>query len=72
MSNNATVVETIDLASKAGGHITVATINEPYGAGSETIVSIGVSLKNSGPDWKVHIPVSNIDALVAALQKAKA
>jgi len=71
MSNNVKVVETIDLASKIGGHITVATIDAPYGAGSESVVSIGVSLKDSGPDWKVHIPVSNIDALIAALSKAK-
>lgn len=72
MSNNVKMVDSIDLASKNGGHITVATISEPYGAGSENVVSIGVSLKDSEPDWKVHIPLSNVDALIAALQKAKA
>ena len=72
MSKQTNVVETIDLASKAGGHITVATIDEPYGEGSEKVVSIGVSLRDSGPDWKVHIPASNVDALILALQKAKA
>ena len=71
MSATAKIVETIALASKEGGEITVATIEKPYGANSEDVVSIGVSLKASGPDWKVHIPVSNIDALIAALQKAK-
>ena len=71
MSKEANVIASIDLASKAGGHITVATIDAPYGNGSEKVVSIGVSLKDSGPDWKVHIPVSNVPALIEALNKVK-
>jgi len=71
MSSNAKIIDSIPLASKDGGEITVATIEKPYGENSENVVSIGVSLKSSGPDWKVHIPVSNVDALIAALQKAK-
>jgi hypothetical protein len=69
MSNSANIIETIELTSKVGGHITVATIDSPYGAGSEKVVSIGVSLKDGEPDWKVHIPVSNVAALIEALKK---
>ena len=71
MSNSANLIETIELASKSGGHITVATIDKPYGANSEKVVSIGVSLKDNGPDWKVHIPLSNLPALIEALKKAQ-
>lgn len=72
MPNSAKLVENIDLASKSGGHISVATIEKPYGPDSESVVSIGVSLKDGGgPDWKVHIPMSNVDSLIQALQKAK-
>lgn len=55
------------------GVVSVAHINEPYGEGSEPVVSIGISLKGNAlePEWKVHIPYENIDDLIEALQLAK-
>jgi hypothetical protein len=48
-------------------------VSEPYGAKSEPVASIGISLQAGAaePDWKVHIPKSNIDDVIAALQEAK-
>ncbi len=67
------LIKEIPLASTENGIITVATVNEPYGEGSEPVVSIGIwlSKSNEEPDWKVHVPKSNIDALIEALQEAK-
>jgi hypothetical protein len=55
------------------GRITIGFIEEPYGVGSETVVSIGISLKSNAdePDWKVHIPKANIDDVIEALIEAK-
>ncbi len=55
------------------GVVSVAHINEPYGEGSEPVVSIGVSLDGNilSPKWRVHIPYENIDDLIEALQIAK-
>jgi len=55
------------------GKITVTTIAQPYGPKSESVASIGISLKADAdePDWKVHIPKANIDQVIEALQKAK-
>jgi hypothetical protein len=37
------------------------------------VASIGISLQanTEEPDWKVHIPKANIDAVISALQEAK-
>jgi len=66
-----TQIETIQLAGTKEGTISVANITEPYGAGTHTVTSIGISLVGNDVEWKVHIPQQNIDALIAALQKAK-
>jgi hypothetical protein len=69
-------VSPIDEMTLAGtkGKISVSTIAQPYGPKSESVVSIGISLKTDTdePDWKVHIPKSNIDQVIKALEKAKA
>ncbi len=67
------IVEEIALSGTNEGTITVAVLEEPYGAGSASVASIAVSLQKnaSEPDWKVHIPADNIDALIAALTEAK-
>jgi hypothetical protein len=72
MSNN-TEITTMDLAGTDNGKITVSVISEPYGEGSESVASIGIALQSSAdePDWKVHLPKANIDAVIEALQKAK-
>ena len=74
MSGKNTVLNTFKLAGTKGGTISVSDIQEPYGKGSESVVSIGISLKGNveEPDWKAHIPYENLDDLIAALTEAKA
>jgi len=73
MSEILTPIDEITLSGTKDGKITIATVAEPYGANSEPIVSIGISLQANAdePDWKVHIPKANIDAVISALQEAK-
>jgi hypothetical protein len=72
MSGTTTAIDEMTL-SGTKGRITVTTIAEPYGPKSESVVSIGISLKSdaSEPEWKVHIPKANIDQVIEALEKAK-
>ncbi len=74
MSGKVTEIAQMNLSGTKDGKITVTTIEEPYGAGSESVASIGIALQANAeePDWKVHIPKANIDAVIDALQKAKA
>jgi len=74
MSGKVTEIAEMNLSGSKDGKITVTTIEEPYGAGSDSVVSIGIALQANAeePDWKVHIPKANIDAVIEALQKAKA
>ena len=64
---------TISLNSTKKGVISVTKIERPYGEDSAPVASIGISLQagSEGPDWKVHIPKANIDAVITALQEAK-
>ncbi len=73
MSGKVTEIAQMNLSGTNDGKITVTTIEEPYGTGSESVASIGIALqaKAKEPDWKVHIPKANIDAVIDALQKAK-
>ena len=73
MSGKVTEIAQMTLGSTENGKITVTTIEEPYGAGSESVASIGIFLQanTDEPDWKVHIPKANIDEVIEALQKAK-
>ena len=66
-------ITTIALEGTKNGVITVTKIDEPYGAGSGTVASIGVSLSGdaTNPEWKVHIPLANIDAVIEALKTVK-
>ena len=72
MSGTVTKIDEMTLAGTKG-KITITTIKEPYGANSESVVSIGISLKADAdePDWKVHIPKANIAQVIEALQKAE-
>jgi hypothetical protein len=72
MSGTTTAIDEMTL-SGTKGKITITTIAEPYGQKSESVASIGISLKAdaSEPEWKVHIPKANIDQVIEALQKAK-
>ena len=73
MSGTVTNIAEMDLSGTKDGKITVTTVLEPYGVKSESVASIGISLQSGAaePDWKVHIPKANIDAVIAALQEAK-
>jgi len=53
--------------------ITIAEITEPYGEGSETVVSVGSTLKGDidNPSWKVHVPVYMVDQIIDALNDIK-
>jgi len=73
MSKNTHEITTIALSGTKNGKIEVATLQEPYGPKSESVASIGIFLSGGSdePDWKVHIPKENIDAVIAALDEAK-
>ena len=65
--------KTIALSGTKKGVISVAKIDEPYGAGSGTVASVGISLAGNAnePEWKVHIPLDNLDEVIAALTALK-
>ena len=65
--------KTIALSGTKKGVISVRKIDEPYGAGSASVASIGISLKgdDENPEWKVHLPMDNLDAVIHALEALK-
>jgi len=73
MSGKVTNIAELNLNGTKDGKITISTIEQPYGANSESVASIGIALKSnsSEPDWKVHIPKANIDDVISALQEAQ-
>jgi len=72
MSGTVTKIDEMALAGSKG-KITITTIAQPYGPKSENVASIGISLKadTDEPEWKVHIPKTNIAQVIEALQKAE-
>ena len=65
--------KTIALSGTKNGVISVTKLENPYGEGSGTVASIGISLNGeaSNPEWKVHIPLDNLDDVIIALQELK-
>jgi hypothetical protein len=65
--------KTIALSGTKKGVISITKIEKPYGENSDTVVSIGVSLagNETEPEWKVHIPLNNLDEVIAALGELK-
>lgn len=63
----------IPLEGTKNGVISVTKIDEPYGPKSATVASVGISLSGDteNPDWKVHLPMGNLDAVISALQALK-
>jgi len=55
------------------GIISIMKIDEPYGKGSGSVASISISLAGlaDAPDWKVHIPLDNLDEVIKELQDLK-
>ncbi len=65
--------KTIALSGTKNGVISITKINEPYGKGSGTVASVGISLSGEAenPEWKVHIPLNNLDEVIKALSELK-
>ena len=65
--------KTIALDGTKDGVISITKIDEPYGEGSNPVASIGISLSGDAqnPEWKVHLPLKNIDDVIAALEALK-
>ncbi len=65
--------QTIALDGTKNGVISVTKLEEPYGKGSGTVASVGISLSGDAenPEWKVHLPMTNLDDVIAALQALK-
>jgi len=63
----------IPLSGTKNGVISITKIDEPYGKGSATVASIGISLSGDAenPEWKVHIPLENLDEVMEALSELK-
>jgi len=65
--------KTIKLSGTKKGVISITKLDEPYGPGSHSVASIGISLagKENEPEWKVHIPLENLDEVIKGLQELK-
>ena len=63
----------IALSGTKNGVISVTKIEEPYGKDSGTVASIGISLagNSENPEWKVHLPMDNLDEVIKALTALK-
>ena len=64
-------VEKIPLANTKNGFISITSVEEPYGKDTDTVASIAISLNGEDIEWKVHIPMENLDAVIASLQNLK-
>jgi hypothetical protein len=65
--------KTIALSGTKNGLISITKLENPYGDGSATVASIGISLNGdaNNPEWKVHIPLDNIDEVIERLKELK-
>ena len=63
--------KTIALHGTQNGVISVTKLENPYGENSGTVASVGVSFSGeaNNPEWKVHIPLENLDEVIKALQE---
>jgi len=61
----------IPLSNSKKGFISVTTIDEPYGKDSHKVASIAISLNGEDIQWKVHIPLDNLDEVISELQSLK-
>ncbi len=63
----------IDLHGTKKGIISITKLNDPYGPNSGSVASVGISLSGDEEnlEWKVHIPIQNLDDVIKALQELK-
>lgn len=66
-----TKISEIALHGTKKGLIIVSDITEPYGTGTNDVVSIGVALNGKDVEWKSHIPYENLDEVIAQLIVAR-
>jgi hypothetical protein len=66
--------DVIKLSGTKKGIISVVKMDKPYGEDSESVASVAISLKGDVEevDWKVHIPISNLNEVIKALESLKA
>jgi hypothetical protein len=52
--------ESFEHPERRNAFITVTTLENPYGLGTRSVISVGCTLNGDteNPMWKVHIPVS--------------
>jgi hypothetical protein len=64
----------IKLSGTKKGIISVVKMDKPYGEDSESVASVAISLNGDieEVDWKVHIPISNLNEVIKALESLKA
>ena len=62
----------IPYKDRQNAYIVVKKIKEPYGPGSEDVISIGSTLKGDveNPTWKVHVPISIINSVVHGISES--
>jgi len=65
-------IGSMPLSGTENGKIEIAIIEEPYGKESEKVASIGIFLNADAnePDWKVHLPKTDIEGVIISLKKA--
>lgn len=62
----------LPLSGTKKGIISISNVCEPYGKGTQDVVSIGISLNGKDIEWKSHIPYENLDDVIEILQQASA
>lgn len=65
------ILKTIPLKDSENGAMSFAVIENPYGEGTKPVLSVGVMLDNEKPNWKIHIPFSQIKKVQKVLKKAR-
>ncbi len=65
--------KTIELSGTKNGVISITKLEKPYGENSAPVASIGISLNGDAnePEWKVHIPLENLQEVIEALKDIK-
>ena len=67
------MAKVIPLVNTQSGIISITKLQNPYGEGTTPVISIGISLNGdeNNLDWKVHIPLENLDDVIKSLQEIK-
>tara|TARA_R110002074_G_scaffold295516_1_gene467118 strand:- start:80 stop:295 length:216 start_codon:yes stop_codon:yes gene_type:complete len=65
------LLKTIPYKNRENAFITIAKVDEPYGSNTESVLSIGCTLKGDieNPSWVVHIPMYMAEELAQILRE---